>query len=338
MDGSTGLTAGAGAVKAPDVEIAVTGPYFYTTPPPGSQSGRKAPTAILLGAMTPLEVVTQATFDPIPTVAIVVTSAWYLWSVRRLSRRGRHWPVARTVSFLAGEFLLAVGLISGINAHDEIFEIHTIQHIFISMLGPVFFALSAPITLALQASGRKVQTGIIKVLHSPVGRVASNPVFTWAFYGTAIFGLYFTSLYAETLRNQTVHDLVHLHLIVAGCLFWWPAVAVDPLPKRMNYGVRIAYLMLAMPFHTILGMALDSQTTRITPTTTLADLHAGGGLMWIAGEALGLIGTLAVFIQWLRADERAARRSDRATSDEVAALQIAHWRATREAAARAVSG
>ncbi|HVA75244.1 MAG TPA: cytochrome c oxidase assembly protein [Acidimicrobiales bacterium] len=286
--------------------------------------------------MTPAEVVTQATFDPIPTVVIALTLGWYLWSVRRLARRGRRWPLGRTVAFVLGELFLAVGLISGMDAHDGIFEIHTIQHIFISMLAPVLFAFSAPITLALQASHRSVQTAILKVLHSPVGRIASNPIFTWAFYGASIFGLYFTSLYAITLRNQTVHDLVHLHLIVAGCLFWWPAVAVDPLPKRMSYGVRIAYLMLAMPFHTILGMALDSQTTRIAPTTTLGDLHAGGGLMWIAGEALGLIGTIAVFLQWLRADERAARRNDR-TSEEVAALQLAHWRATREAAARAVS-
>lgn len=286
--------------------------------------------------MTPLEVLTQATFDPIPTAAIVVTLGWYLWAVHRLALKGRKWPLARTASFCLGELFLAVGLISGIDAHDEIFEIHTIQHIFISMLAPVFLALSAPITLALQASHRRVQTAIVKILHSPVGRIASNPIFTWAFYGASIFGLYFTSLYAITLRNQTVHDLVHLHLIVAGCLFWWPAVAVDPLPKRMSYGVRIAYLMLAMPFHTILGMALDSQTTPLAPGMALGDLHMGGGLMWVAGEALGLIGTIAVFVQWLRADERLARRQDR-ISEEVAALQVAHWRATREAAARAIS-
>jgi hypothetical protein len=58
--------------------------------------------------------------------------------------------------------------------------------------------------------------------------------------------------------------------------------------------------------------------------------------MWVAGEALGLVGTLAVLVQWLRADERAARRIDRA-SDEIAAKQLAYWRATREAAAKAVS-
>jgi cytochrome c oxidase assembly factor CtaG len=286
--------------------------------------------------MTPVQVLTQTSFEPIPTALICLTLGWYLWSVRRLGQRGRAWPVARTAAFVAGEFLLFVALVSGINAHDENFTIHTIQHIFVGMLAPLFLALSAPITLALQASHRRVQTAIIKVLHSPVGRALSNPVFAWAFYGVSIFGLYFTSLYAITLRNDTVHNLVHLHLLVAGCIFWWPAVAVDPLPKRMSYGVRIGYLLLALPFHTILGMALDSQTTPITPTTPLSQLHMGGGLMWVAGEAIGLVGTLAVLVQWLRADERAARRIDR-TTEAVAARQLAYWRATREAAAKAVS-
>jgi putative copper resistance protein D len=84
-------------------------------------------------------------------------------------------------------------------------------------------------------------------------------------------------------------------------------------------------------------MALESQTTPIAPGISPADVHAGGGLMWIAGEAIGLLGTLAIFVQWLRADERAARRNDRITA-ESDARQLAHWRATREAAARAASG
>ena len=286
--------------------------------------------------MRPVEVLSQARFEPIPTALICLTLAWYLWSVRRLAARGRAWPAARTAAFVVAELLLAVGLLSGLAAHDENFGVHTIQHILIGMVAPVFFALSAPITLALQASSRPIQTAIIKVLHSPVGRLLSNPLFTWAFYGASIFGLYFTSLYSITLRNSAVHNLVHLHLIVAGCLFWWPAVAIDPLPRRISYGARIGYLLLALPFHTILGMALESQITPITPTTPLSELHMGGGLMWIAGEALGLIGTLAVLVQWLRADERAAKRIDRATED-IAAQQLAYWRATREAAAKAVS-
>jgi putative copper resistance protein D len=287
--------------------------------------------------ITPLDLLSKASFDPIPDALIVLSLGWYLWSVRRLAARGRKWPVTRTISFCLGEFALVVALVSGLDAFDEVsFTLHTVQHILIGMVAPILFALSAPITLALQASSRRVQTTILKVLHSPVGKALSNPFVTWPLYGVSLFAYYFSSLYVDSLNNPTLHQFIHLHMLVVGCLFIWPAVAIDPLPRPMGHWIRMLYLLLAMPFHTILGMALESQTTPIAPGISLSDLHAGGGLMWIAGEAIGLLGTLAIFVQWLRADERAARRNDRVTA-ESDARQLALWRETREAAARAAS-
>ncbi len=284
--------------------------------------------------MTPTEVITQATFPLVPTALILATTTLYLFGVYRLSRRGRRWPLGRTVSFCFAELLLSVGLVSGIDAHDELFTVHSIQHVLIGMVAPIFLALSAPITLALQASHRRLQTGLLKVLHSPPAKVLSNPLVTWPLYGVSLFVLYFTNLYADTLTNQTLHTFVHAHLILTGCLFWWPAVGKDPLPVRLGPWLRMFYLLVAIPFHTILGMALESQSKPIAPGVSLSDLHTGGGLMWVAGEATALLGVLAVFVQWLRADEREARRYDRVTAAS-AQLQLALWRETREAAARA---
>ncbi len=287
--------------------------------------------------LNPITFFTLSSADPVPTIGIVLSAAWYLWGVRRLKSRGRRWPWQRTASFLTAEVLIAVSLLSGVAAFDDVsFFDHTIQHIGLAMLAPVFLALSAPVTLLLQSSNRQVQTAVLKVIHSPLGRALSSPFVTWPLYGLSLFGLYFTSLYADTLTNNTLHQFVHLHLLIVGCLFYWPVIGVDPLPRRLNYGVKILYLMLALPFHTVLGMALESQTNPIAPGITLADLHAGGALMWVAGEAIGLIGTIAVFIQWLRADERQARRNDR-VNEAAAAQQLALWRATRDAAARAAS-
>jgi len=286
--------------------------------------------------MTPLEVVTQATFSPIPTAIIAVTLAGYLWSVRRLARTGRPWPRARTVSFCVAELLLAAGLVSGIDAHQKLFAVHAVQQVLISMLAPIFLGLSGLITLTLEAGGRRVQAEILRVLHSPVARRLSHPAFTWSFYGASIFVLYFTNLYAHTLHNQAVRDLVDVELIVAGCLFWWPAIAIDPLPYRLSPAPRIFYVLLAMPLHTILGMALESQSTPIARGISLSDLHTGGGILWVAGEATALLGSLALFVQWLRADERAAKRTDR-IGEAAAATQLAHWRATRDAAAQAIN-
>jgi putative membrane protein len=287
--------------------------------------------------ITPADLFTRATFDPVPVILITLSVGWYLWSVGRLAARGRAWPLARTMSFLFAQLLLVVAVISGLASYDDTnFTIHTIQHVFIGMLAPIFLALSAPVTLALQASGRGVQTAILKVLHSRAARLVSHPGVTWPLYGGSLFALYFTHLYPYSLTHSLVHQLIHLHLLVVGCLFFWPAVGADPLPNRMNHALRILYLMLSLPFHTILGMALQSQTTPIAPGISLTDLHTGGGLMWVAGEMTGLLCTLAVFVSWLRTDERAAKRSDR-IGEAAAATQLAHWRATREAAARAVN-
>jgi putative copper resistance protein D len=285
--------------------------------------------------ITPVDLVTKASLDPVPAILIALSVAWYLWSVRRLAARGRAWPAVRTASFLFAQLLLVVAVISGLASYDDTnFTIHTIQHIFIGMLAPIFLALSAPITLALQASNRQVQTTLLKVLHSRPARVLTNPLVTWPLYGISLFVLYFTNLYAYSVDHEVVHQLIHVHLLVVGCLFFWPAIAIDPMPRPLSHGMRILYLMLALPFHTLLGMSLESQTNQIAPGISLSDLHAGGGLMWVAGEATGVLCTLAVFVSWLRTDERAARRNDR-MGEAAAAAQLAHWRATREAAARA---
>ena len=195
-----------------------------------------------------------------------MSSGWYLWSVRRLAARGRSWPAARTASFLFAELLLAVAVVSGLAAYDDTnFTIHTIQHIFIGMIAPIFLALSAPITLALQASSRQVQTTLLKVLHSRPARVLTNPLVTWPLYGLSLFVLYFTSLYAYSLHHEAVHQLIHLNLLVVGCLFFWPAIAIDPLPRAVQPWRPYRLPMLALPFHTLLGMSLESQTTPIAP-------------------------------------------------------------------------
>ncbi len=141
--------------------------------------------------MTPFDVVTQATFSPVPLLLILVLGAWYRRSVRRLAARGEAWPAMRTASFCLAELSLAFGLISGIAAYDRIFKVVAVQHILISIAAPIFLAASAPITLALQAASSRTQTTIERALRSRTSKVLSHPKFTWTFYGLSLYALYF---------------------------------------------------------------------------------------------------------------------------------------------------
>lgn len=287
--------------------------------------------------MTPPDVITQATFSPVPLLLILALGAWYLGAVRRLAARGEPWPGVCIAAFCLAELSLALGLLSGIAAYDRVFRVVAVQHILLSIAAPVFLAVSAPITLALQAGTPRTRATIERALRSRASRVLSHPKFTWTFYGLSLYVVYFTRLYAFALQHDAIHTLVHLMLFLAGCFFWWPAVGVDPVPYRPSHGARVFYMLLVLPLYTILGMGLESQSSPLAPGMSMVDMHAGAGVMWVSGEITGLLGTLVLFVLWLRADESAAKQHEGA-SQASAATQLAHWRATRDAAARAYKG
>lgn len=287
--------------------------------------------------MTPPDVVTQAVFSPVPLLLILVLGGWYLRSMRRLAARGESWPGVRVASFCLGELSLLFGLVSGIAAYDRIFKVVAVQHILISIAAPIFLAVSGPISLAREAGTPRTRAAIDRALQSRASKVLSHPKFTWSFYGLSLFVVYFTGLYAFALQHAAIHTLVHLMVLLAGCLFWWPAVGVDPVPYRPSQGARVFYMLLVLPLYTILGMGLESQSSPLAPGMSLVDMRAGAGVIWVAGEVTGLIGTLVLFVLWLRADERAAQQHD-GVSQAAARTQLAHWRATRDAAARAYKG
>jgi putative copper resistance protein D len=255
--------------------------------------------------------VTRSGLEPAAAAGILVSGWWYLAATRRISDLGRHWPARRSGPFLAGLLVIAVATQTGLASYDTTyFTAHVVQHLMLGMVAPLLLALGAPVTLALQASRRDTRRRLLTVLHSPPVAVLTHPVTAWALFGGSMFVLYFTDLYAQTLRSPALHELVHAHFVLVGCLFFWPVVGLDPAPHRLPYGGRMVYVLVALPFHTILGAALTSQTTPIAPGLTLSDQQTGAGILWTAGELLGLLAMLVVLVRWMAAEEREAIRED----------------------------
>ena len=51
--------------------------------------------------------------------------------------------------------------------------------------------------------------------------------------------LYFSGWYEATLRSPLLHDLLHVHFLAVGALFFWPLLGLDPVPGRMIYPFRL---------------------------------------------------------------------------------------------------
>lgn len=265
---------------------------------------------------------------PVPLVATVWAVGLYLLGVRSLHRRGDAWPVGRTVMFVGvgmGSFYVATS--SGLAAYDTtLLSVHMVQHMVLSMLVPLALALGAPVTLALRTLPATPRRWLLSVLHSRVAKVLSFPPLTLALYVVSPWALYFSPWYDATLSHVWLHELMHVHLVVVGALFFWPIVGVDPVPGRVGYPFRMVLVVLTLPFHAFLGVTIMGQETLLGGEHYLAlrdlpgygwlpdpldDQHLAGGLLWSSGDLVGLVLFGVLFVQWVRSSMKEAAREDR---------------------------
>ena len=118
---------------------------------------------------------------------------------------------------------------SGLGTYDTtLLSVHMVQHMILSMLVPMALALGAPVTLALRTLRPQPRRWLLAVLHSRVAKVLSFPPLTFLLYVTSPWALYFSGWYDATLHSVYLHEVMHLHLVLVGCLFFWPIIGVAP--------------------------------------------------------------------------------------------------------------
>ena len=274
----------------------------------------------------PLSIVTEARPGVLPLMLVLLPAAAYVFGVRRLTARGDRWPVGRTLSFLVGGLgTIAVATLSGVAAYDEsLFAVHMVQHMLLSMVATVFLALGAPVTLALRTLPRGPRTLLMRLLHSRFAEVMSFPLIPWVLFVASPFALYFSGWYAATLDSALLHELLHVHFLAVGSLFFWPLLGVDPVPGRSGHPFRMLLVAATLPFHAFLGVAIMSvepdgrgllAADHYLPLHGLAESvsqqQLGGGLLWASGDIVGLLFLAVLLTQWMRASEREAQREDR---------------------------
>lgn len=268
--------------------------------------------------------------DPALALVVLLAAGCYVVGVRRLAHRGRRWPPARTTAFGSGLGAIAVATQSGLTRYDTIlFSLHTAQHVLLGMVAPFLLALGAPITLALQAAHRPTQKKLLRLVHSrPVG-VLTHPLVAWSLFGGTLFALYLTPLLGWSLRNDILHVTIHLHFLLAGSLFFWPAIGLDPMRRRLSHPARLLYVLLAVPFHAFLGLAVLSSKKviggevysaihRPWGASPLADQRVGAAILWAVGDLFGLVAGAVVVVQWIHQDERRQAREDQRLDAEAA--------------------
>jgi cytochrome c oxidase assembly factor CtaG len=284
----------------------------------------------LPGPPTPLRLFTFWRFDTFLGVAALVLAGLYLYAVIRLRRRGDRWPLGRTAAWLAGCTAMLIATGSGVRSYGSaMFSIHMVEHMTLNMFVPVLLVLGAPVTLALrvlpsapQGSPPGPREWIVRAVHSPFTTLLSNPITAFVLFVGSLYAVYFTPLFDTFVRYHWGHELMAVHFLITGYLFYWGIIGVDPGPRRLPYLGRLALLFAVMPFHAFFGIAMmTSESTvganfyRGLALPWVADInddqHVGGAIAWAASEVPLVMVVVALVTQWARQDRRESVRSDR---------------------------
>ena len=254
-------------------------------------------------------------FAPVVTAIVAVFAALYLWGAWRVGRRhpARPWPGWRTGLFLGGLAVVVLATESGIGAYDDVlFWDHMIQHLMLIMIAPALLVLGQPVTLLLHASRNPVHTWAKRVVRSRVATFLTCPPVVLVLYAATIAGTHLTGLMRLVMANPALHNAEHALYLIVGYLFFLPILGSEPIRWRLSYPIRFVMLVVAMPVDTFTGLILGTEntptkgmTTALRPPgslTPVADLHAGGAVMWIGGDAIMLGFMMLVFLMWAHAD------------------------------------
>jgi cytochrome c oxidase assembly factor CtaG len=277
-----------------------------------------------IAPLTPARLLTAWTLEPVLLLVILILGGLYLYGVHRLHKRGDHWSKARTFAFCGlGLGSAVVATQSALGTYDTVLiSVHMVQHMILSMVTPLACAIGAPVTLALRTLPARPRQWLLAVLHSRLAKVLCFPLVGFVLFVLSPWALYFSGWYEATLRSPVLHDLLHLHFIAVGALFFWPLLGLDPVPGRVIYPFRLILTFLTLPFHAFLGITIMSATTLIAedwytsfdrswPPSPLQDQYLAGGLLWGSGDIVGLFFFGVLFVQWVKQSQREARREDR---------------------------
>ncbi len=273
-------------------------------------------------------IVTEVRPDGVFLAIALLGAAMYFTGLRRLAARGDRWPVGRSVSWFLGLVLLTWATSGGIGTYAHVlFSAHMVQHMLLVMVVPVLLVMGAPTTLALRVlPAHRVDRGprewLLAVLGSWPVRILTNPLVATALFIGSFYALYFTSIFQQAMANHWGHVAMNLHFLLAGYLFFWVLIGIDPGPRRIPYPARLLLLVVAMPFHaffniailsssSVLGGAYFSSLQRTYYTDLLADQRLGASIGWAMGEIPLILVVVVLTVQWIRSDERDARRFDR---------------------------
>jgi putative copper resistance protein D len=277
----------------------------------------------VLPPLTPVDLLTSWTFDPLGAALAVVLAGLYTVCLVRARRLGARWHWLRSATFmLLGVATWVYGTCGALAVYrSSLFWVAAVQAALLSSVTPMGIALGNPVTLAEEALGAKDVRRLRQVLSGPVARVLMFPLVSSLLAVGSLILVFFTGYFTSSLSSPLVRDVLYAQLLFTGLLVVLPLLGEDMLPSWCTHPVRalLAFVdglldaipgILVMTSPVILAPGVAGFTDRSWGPGAALDQKLGGGAMLAVAEVIGLPLLAAIFIAWVRADAADARRTD----------------------------
>lgn len=248
-----------------------------------------------------------------PPLAYVVVAALLYWLGGRL-RRSPNEPL-RVLSFVAGLVTIVLALDSPIDgAADKLFWVHMVQHILLLTVAPPLILLGRPWPRMWRALPLGFRTRVGRgIAHSGVAaplRRLARPLPAFILYNGTIVFWHIPALYNATLTSNAIHQTEHAMFFFTGLLFWARVIEPGPLRPRLEWPLRIAYVVGAMTVGFCIALTLVAEphvlvshyavlVHRPMGLSALDDQQIAGGVMWVPGSISYAVAAIYGFYRWL---------------------------------------
>jgi putative copper resistance protein D len=202
----------------------------------------------------------------------------------------------------------------------DVFWLGALRVGVLATVTPVGLALGDPVGVLrrLHPDGDHV---LLRVLHGRVARVLTFPAFSTLLATGTLLVVFVTPVFVRSVTSPAVGVVLDLVLLGTGLLFVVPLLVEDLLPAWATPPVRTFLAFVDGLLDAVPGIVVMTATTLLSPgypgfssgvsgLDPLLDQKLGGGALIAVAESVGLPIIAAVFLEWVRSDERDARASD----------------------------
>jgi putative copper resistance protein D len=242
---------------------------------------------------------------------ITVLLAGYLLGVARARHGGSAWPRRNTAAWCAGIAVLVTATQGSVAVYDDaLFSMHMGAHLMLIMVAPIFLVLGHPLDLWIAAAAEDRRVRVRSLLHGRAVTLLTNPIVGLVLYGAVIAGTHLTGFMDTMMTHRWLHGGEQVMYVVVGVIFFLPLVSNQPICWQLTPPLRMAVFAVAMPVDTFTGVILSETNRYPWPAmaamhpawapSLVSDLHAGGAVMWVGGDAIMAVMLGLAAVAWAR--------------------------------------